>query len=370
LKKAIVSVTNNLLTDQRVDRTCNTLTKLGYEVLLIGRKLETGKIINDRKYKLKRMCLLFNKGPLFYAEYNFRLFFLLLFKKAALLVSNDLDTLLPNFLIHKIKNVPIVYDSHEYFCGVPELQVRWAKKVWQRIEKWIFPKLKNIITVNDSIAKLYHEEYGKDLTVVRNIPVKRKFKNLRSRKELGLPADKKIILLQGAGINIDRGAEEAVQAMQYVDNALFLIIGGGDVIEILKKMTVDLKIENKVKFIPKQAFEKLYNYTIYADIGLTLDKDTNINYRYSLPNKLFDYIHAGVPVLASDLVEIKRIIEKYEIGDLIDNHKPENIAGKLNQILANKDTLKTWKKNLKRAANELSWEKEEKKLIGVFEGEL
>ena len=368
LKKAIVSVTNDLITDRRVHRSCITLKKLGFDVLLVGRKRRNSLLLEHREYNTHRMRLIFEKGFLFYAEYDLRLFFFLLFKKCNLLVSNDLDTLLPNYLVKKIRNKEIVYDSHEYYTGVPELERRkFVQSTWKRIEKWIFPKIQDIITVNDSIAQIYRNEYNKELTVVRNIPSIYKLNTPRSKKELGIDETKSMILLQGAGINIDRGAEEAVMAMQYVDNAILYIIGDGDVIDILKKNVTENRLVQKVIFIPKQPMEKLFQYTIHADIGLTLDKDTNINYRYSLPNKLFDYIHAGVPVLASPLFEVKKIIQQYNIGQIIENHNPEHIGFMINQILNDSEKLKNYKNNLLKAAKELCWENEESKLIAVLE---
>lgn len=369
MKRAIVSVINDLSTDQRVNKVCSTLHQLGFDVTLVGRKQRKSLSLPKRDYATKRMFLLFEKGPLFYLEYQIRLFFYLLFNKADVVVANDLDTLLPNFLISKIKSSNLVYDSHEIFCEVPELQKNPAKKgIWKGLEKWIFPKLKHVFTVNNSIAKIYQAEYQVPIHVVRNIPLLKDQKSLkkRSKEELGIPTDKKIIILQGAGINIDRGAEEAVAAMQFVNDALLLIIGSGDVIPTLKKMATELKLNEKVRFIAKVPFEELLQYTHHADLGLTLDKDTNINYKYSLPNKLFDYIHAGVPVLASNLVEVKKIVEYYSIGDCIENHEPKHIADKLNTILHDVDKLQLWKKKTTLVANSLNWEHEELKLKNVY----
>ncbi len=367
LKKAIVSVTNDLSTDRRVHRTCITLKKLGFEVLLVGRKQRKSLPLDAREYATKRMSLFFEKGFFFYAEYNLRLFFFLLFKKCDLLVSNDLDTLLPNYLVKKIRNKKLVYDSHEYYTGVPELEGRkFVQNTWKCVEKWIFPKIQDIITVNDSIAKLYKDEYGKELTVVRNIPPIQKQNEYKSKKELGIDENKFIILLQGAGINIDRGVEEAVIAMKLVENSIFYIIGDGDVIDVLKRIVIENMLSQKVVFIPKQPMDKLFQYTVHADIGLTLDKDTNINYRYSLPNKLFDYIQAGIPVLASPLLEVKKIIQQYDIGQITDNHNPEHIAAKINQMLDDPEKLKKYKDNSQKAAKELCWENEENKLVNIF----
>lgn len=368
MKKAIVAVTNDLATDQRVDKACKTLCGMGFEVCLVGRKLKSSMPLAQRPYKTHRMRLFFTKGPGFYAEFNIRLFLYLLFHRSDLLVSNDLDTLLATYLSRRIKGNDLVYDSHEYYTETPELVSRpKVQQIWEGIEKRIFPKLKDVITVNRSIAQMYEKKYGLSLHVVRNIPPLRNITNLKNRAELGLPADKKIVLLQGAGINIQRGAEEAVEAMQYVDDAILLIIGGGDVIDILKENVQQLQLQENVRFFPKQPFEKLYNYTVLADLGLSLDKDTNLNYRFSLPNKLFDYIHAGVPVLASPMVEIKKIILDHGVGDLIETHDPQHIAAKINEMLNNTEKRAIWKANIQKARHELCWQNEEKNLIRVYE---
>lgn len=367
-KTAIVSVINDLVTDQRVDRACRAILKKGYQVTLVGRIQAKSLTMNDRPYATHRMRLLFSRGPVFYLEYQIRLFLFLLYRKSDLLWANDLDTLLPNFLISKLKKSAIIYDSHELFCEVPELLSNPKKRnTWKRLERWIFPKLDKIITVNQSIANIYSHEYEKEIKVVRNIPLKRKLEDLKTREELGLPEGKKIIILQGAGINMQRGSEEAVEAMQWVDNAILLIVGSGDVIEQLKQMRVDLALEEKVMITGKVPYEKLAQYTQIADLGLSFDKDTNLNYRFSLPNKLFDYIHADVPVLVSNLVEIVRIVKDYQIGDVIENHEPKYIAKKMQECFSNKKRYFTWTKNLKKAQSELTWDTEERKIIELIE---
>ena len=366
-KRVIVSVINDLVTDQRVHKTCMTLTEMGFDLLLVGRKLPNSLPMDSRPYDHHRMKLMFTKGPLFYSEFNIRLFFFLLFHRFDLLTSNDLDTLLPNYLMSKIKGKPLVYDSHEYFTEVPELVNRpKVQKVWKRIEQWIFPNLKDVFTVNESIADLFEKDYGIRPNVVRNIPFKKIIETSKPREELELPNDKFILILQGSGINIHRGSEEMVQAMEYIEGALLLIVGGGDVVETLISMADKPNIKGKVIFKPRQPYSQLMQYTANANIGLTLDKDTNLNYRFSLPNKIFDYIQAGIPVLASDLPEIRKIIETYKIGSFIPGHEPRQIAQRIIEIMNNPEQLNNWKRNLTFAANDLTWEKESEIIKKVY----
>ena len=254
-KKVIVSVTNDLVTDQRVKKVCGTLGEMGFDILLVGRRLRNSPKMDVRPYQVKRMKLLFTQGPFFYLEYQIRLFVLLLFRKVDILYSNDLDTLLPNFLVSKIKKPVLIFDSHEYFTGLPELNSHPIKRgIWKRLERFIFPRLKYVFTVTDSIADIFESEYGNRPWVVRNVAEMRGLDLVPDRKALGLPETKKIIILQGAGINMDKGAEELVEAMQFVpENMLLLIVGGGDVIEILKQKVHDSKLEEKVVFkLPKE----------------------------------------------------------------------------------------------------------------------
>lgn len=367
-QRVIISVVSDLVTDQRVHRTALSLHGKGLNVMLVGRKKHDSAEMDARPYATRRFRLWAEKGPLFYAFFNIRLFFYLLFTRADILVTNDLDTLLPNFLISKIKGCKLYYDSHEYFTEVPELVSRpRVRAIWLRIEKWIFPKLKNVFTVNDSIASIYREKYNVDVKVVRNLPIRRHDSSpALKREDFNLPTDKTIFLFQGAGINIDRGAEEAIEAVALLDRAALLFIGGGDVVEELKKKVADKNLSGKIFFLPRQPMDQLHRYSKLADIGLTLDKDTNLNYRYSLPNKIFDYIQAGLPILASNLPEVAKIVEEYGIGHITPSHEPHILAEQMDSMMNNRQQLDSWRENLKLAAAELCWEREERKLLEIF----
>jgi glycosyltransferase involved in cell wall biosynthesis len=174
------------------------------------------------------------------------------------------------------------------------------------------------------------------------------------------------LLLQGSGINIHRGAEELVEAMQYIRNAVLLIIGGGDVINTLKTMTDNLNLNDKILFIPRLPFEQLYDYTVHADLGFSLDKDISINHRFALPNKVFDFIRAEVPVVVSNLLEIRKLVEQYRIGIVVEDNQPETIAQTVNSLLSNKEQYQQFKKNIAIASQELCWENEETVLKTIY----
>jgi len=367
-KKIIVSVTNDLYTDQRVKRICAFLHDSGFEVTLCGRQLKNSLDIKDRPYEIKRFKLLFNKGALFYANYNIRLFFYLLFHQADWLLANDLDTLLANRMAKSFKKqCTLVYDAHEYFTGVPELERRpKIQNIWKRIEKFCLPKVDKMYTVNLSIATLYQALYPKKIGVVRNISDFTPPKTRLDRKALGLPLDKKIVIIQGAGINIDRGGEEAVEAIQKVPNSVLIFVGDGDVIPSLKAKVEKENLKDKVLFFGKQPYDILMNYTICSDLGLSLDKDTNVNYRFSLPNKVFDYIHAGIPLLVTNLIEVKNVVEGYSVGEVCEDLSPDQLAEDIERILFDEELYQKYQSNTQKASKELNWKNESKKLCEIY----
>lgn len=365
-QKVTVSVINDLVTDRRVEKICHVWLEHGYNVHLIGRQLKDSLPIT-RPYKVTRMKLLLNKGALFYAFFNIRLFFKLFASNPDVYYANDLDTLLANRLASRMRGKPLIYDSHEYFTEVPELsEGSFAKRTWLRLEKGIFPRLKHVITVNESIAKIYREKYGVDVKVMRNLPERSSVGTNLTRKELGIPEDKGVLIIQGSGINVDRGAEEMVQAMLYLPNFHLLIIGGGDVIDHLNSMKRDLNIEN-LTFHSKMPYDQMMAYTANADLGITLDKDSNLNYKYSLPNKIFDYLKAGIPVLSSNLPELCRIINDYKVGCITPNHDPQTIAKTVETFFSNHEYATQCTINASQVCESLNWEHESKVLSNIIE---
>ena len=362
-QKVIVSVSSDLVTDNRVHRTCSVLHDLGMDVLLIGRKKKSSPELNQRNYRTKRLHLLFEKGPLFYTELNLRLFFILLFRKKTLLYANDLDTLLPNFLVSKLSRAKIIYDSHELFTEAPELIHRkFVQKFWLSIEQLIFPRLSHIITVNNSIAQTYRELYGKELLVIRNIPDKYQPTQYFSKAELEIPESSFLIVIQGSGLNIERGIEEAVLAMKQLEDSTLMLVGDGDVMPVVKELIKLNRLEDKVKIYGRRPYEEMMQFTMHADLGLTLDKPLSKNYEFSLPNKVFDYMHAGTPILASRLIEIERVINTHKVGVILTEVSPDAIATAISELKSQPELLLQLKEACRKASEIENWENEQQKL--------
>ena len=287
---------------------------------------------------------------------------MLVFSKFDLLLANDLDTLPANYLVSKWKNKPLVYDSHEYFTEVPELISRpRVKRIWEWMEYRMVPNLKSAYTVCDSIAKIYSEKFGLPFQVVQNLPFP-----LNTVQKKGLPASaQKMILYQGA-INKGRGLEQAILSMKYIENAQLVIIGAGDLTRELKSLVEHKHLQNKVRFVGRLTLEELTLLTPQADIGLSIEEDLGLNYHFALPNKLFDYIQAHVPVLVTNLPEMAAVVKKYEVGEIITSIEPEALSKVISEMLTNEVKRKKWAENLKKASVELVWEKSEKTLRQIF----
>lgn len=356
-KRIILAVSNDLVTDQRVLRVSNTLISNSYDVKLIGRKLKNSFVFTAN-IPHKRMKLCFNTGFLFYAELNIRLFFSLLFSKVDIIYANDTDTVLACFLASKIRRKKLIFDAHELFPEVPELQHRpKVKAIWEHLENWIFPQLTTSFTVCQSIADYYNQKYKIDMGVVRNLP---KLQDIPP-KRLHFK-DKKIILYQGA-INIGRGLEWVIDAMPYIDDAMLYIIGDGDIKADLEQKVNEMELGDKVIFHGRVAADELASYTSSGDIGLCLLENRGLSYYYSLPNRVFTYMHAGVPILASPFPEIKAIVEKEQTGVLTEETDPRKLADVINQMLQHPLDTRHFEDLKKRYC----WEEEENILLKIVE---
>ncbi|MEZ4829996.1 MAG: glycosyltransferase [Bacteroidia bacterium] len=358
-KKVIIAVINDISGDQRIHRIASTLAERDFSVLVIGRKLPHSLPLTPRIYETHRMKLWFVRGKWFYLEYNLRLLFFLLRHRAAIINANDLDTLGACFLASKIKRTELVYDSHEYFTEVPELVDRpFTRKLWLLLEGWIFPRLKKVYTVNKAIASIYSEKYGVQVGVVRNLPFAR---------EIAQPVPKSNILLYQGALNIGRGLELMIEAMVYLPEFTLKIAGRGDI----EKHLAEKVEKNRVKNVHLTGFispEALHQLTVTATLGLSLEEDLGANYRFASPNKVFDYIQAGVPVLVSDLPVMREVVESTGTGEILPSEMrtAERLAVVIREMVGDRERMEKLRENCRKTARLLTWENEKEILLKYY----
>ncbi|MBP6432498.1 MAG: glycosyltransferase [Ferruginibacter sp.] len=353
-------------------RICTSLVQQGYRVKLIGVKNLKATLLTKQPYKQKRLHCFFEKGFGFYAEYNIRLFIYLLFVRAHVFCCVDVDTMLPVYLVGKLRGKKLVYDAHEYFSQQKEVLSRpKVYKVWHWIERTFIPKFKNGYTVSEEIAnefkKLYRVDYGviMNATVLKNdLPVENNTEIAFSpaKAPLGLEA---VILYQGA-VNHARGFEQLIPAMQNI-NAQLHIYGDGNFYEEAKQLINENNLQDNVFLKGKLLPHELAHITQQATIGINLVENNGLNQYYSLANKFFDYIHAGLPQITMNFPAYNKINSQFEVAILLDDLKIETIAKTINELLNNKEKYTLLQNNCVKAKEQYNWQIEEKKLIEFYE---
>lgn len=342
-----------------MQRICHSLQSNGYDVLLAGTDLRGQTKPAQRSYRQKRLHTIFKKGKLFYAEFNLKAFFYLLFLRFDAVCAIDLDAIVPCYLVSRLRNKKRIYDAHELFCELPEVMSRPAiHKAWKRIERWTLPHFPHGYTVSESISAEYKRLYGHQYETIRNITL------LQPQQYFGQPYKDPYILYQGA-LNEGRGIEYLIPAMQHVPLPL-IICGEGNYSAKARALVRQLGLEKKVLFHGMADPAVLPAYTLHASVGINLGDGAGLNNYLSLNNKFFDYIHGLLPQVAMDFPEFRRINQQFDIALLIPSLEVQAIAAAINSLLTDKRLYERLKANCSRAKLVLNWQQEEKKLVAFY----
>ena len=364
LKKVIITTSNNLVFDNRVHKITLSLINLGFDVWKTGRNFPHVKAGRKRPGREILFNLPFKKGPLFYTSLSIYTFFFLFFQKYDLIWAVDMDTLPAARIAGFLRRKPVVFDSHEYFSESPELKHRkLVKKTWRFLESIFIPGADIFFTVSPGLVKLYKQNFGIEFTLLRNLPLK----NESYRPPL-LHSEPPTLLYQGA-INVGRGIAQTIKAMKFLPEYKFIIVGRGDCTEELQDLTRDLHLEKQVEFKGAVPFEDLYKFQEGVLLGMCIHENIGLNYFYALPNRLFDYMQAGIPVICNGFPDMKEIIRENDTGLIIDDISPENLAREIKKGCENIELRQKWNKTVSEAAKKFTWETEEKairKILTLF----
>ena len=358
--RIIFSVTNDLSYDQRMIRICGSLARAGYRVLLVGRQRKNSRPLIDRDFAQHRLSCFFERGKLFYLEYHLRLFFFLWRQSFTMLCAIDLDTLLPMFYWSRWRGVPLVYDAHEYYTETPEVARRpRVQKIWEAVARHCIPRIRYAYTVGAALQAVLSRRYGIDFGLIRNLPQRRS-------GGAGAKVQPPVILYQGV-LNEGRGISEMLAALSELEGVQLWLAGEGDLSAELRAECTTRGLEERVRFWGYLPPEELAQLSPQASVGLNLLSDHSLNYYYSLANKTFDYLQAGVPALHRDFPEYRQLVETYDVGVLVPDLRVDSIVRAVRALLDDEERYRERVANCGKAAEQLTWEREASRLVAFYD---
>ncbi len=295
---------------------------------------------------------------MFYAEYNIRLFFYLMFTRLDLICAIDLDTILPCLFISKIRNKTRVYDAHELFCEMEEIVSRPAIcKMWKAIERYAVPQFKHGYTIGEYYAEEFKQMYGVAYSIVRNATILKPFVESHPTEQY--------ILYQGA-VNQGRSFETLIPAMKKVNSKL-IICGEGNFYTEAQELVRIHHLSDRITFKGYLPPAQLSEYTRNAYVGITLFTNQGKSNYLSMANRFFDYMHAAIPQLCVAYPEYIKANQQFEIAVLIKETAENVIADALNELLENKERYQLLKYNCLKAREEYCWQKQEITLLTFYQ---
>jgi hypothetical protein len=367
----VFTVTNDLTYDQRMLRICSTMAEAGYKVTLVGRLLPGSLPPDKRNFEQVRLKCRYNKGKLFYLEYNWKLYKYLHHhvknsqnRAFMALCAIDLDTIMPVLRVSERIKTLRVYDAHELFTELTEVKRRpLVAHIWNWVERKAVPKFKFGYTVNDFIAGELTKRYQVSYAVIRNLPFSRKTTETFVGNNITIPPGR-FFLYQGA-VNEGRCFETLIPAMKFV-NANLVIAGEGNFYRQARDLSVHHGVTDKVFFLGNVKPAQLAILTPLAYAGITLFKNSGLNQYYSLANRYFDYIQGGIPQLCVAYPEYEVLNLQYPTAMLIHDLSAESIAQSLNKLLDDAVFYRELQQHCPAAAKMLCWEKEAVKLLAYW----
>lgn len=367
--------------DSRVIKIVNSLSKFAFvDLYYIDGHISDAKLFrnNIRLFSFRKrnhFLLRIRNHFLFYKEFIFFANKVVSSKiKYDYVYANDLPCLLPAFKIKKKLGAKLIYDAHEIYCETINqffpnaakfprnllflFLIKVMRFVGEIIEKKYSKEVDFFITVGNSLKNYFEEKYSlNNIFVMMNCPQKIIKNNaINYLNVLNLKKESKVFIYQGV-LNYGRGLLIMIDAFKFVNtDAVLLILGDGIMKNDLIKRVMDLEVDKKVFFLPRITYEELPTYTKGAFCGINLLEYVNLSKYLAAPNKLFEYIQAGIPVIASYSPENDAVFSKFQIGIQVEN-TPQSVAMAIDKMY--KTDTNIFSTDLLSAANEYCWENQE-----------
>jgi glycosyltransferase involved in cell wall biosynthesis len=366
--KICMLVTSNIVRDPRVLKEARLAFDKGNQVTVIGRK--DSNIVQNNLYNFK---MIFINAD--YAKDKNKIIHLMkiiylrtemiikcLSEKPDIIHANDLDTMPSAYIASKLLKCKLVYDSHEIYTENIGLQNKKILKIiLKKVEKFLIQRSDNVISVSNAASQELSIMYNiLPPIVITNCPFSFKIPKMRN-------LDENFEVLYHGLMLPDRGYEEFVESAQFINDEICLVLRGyGSILHNLKNISKNKKITNKVRFDEPVTVEELIPLAAKSQVGVVLTKPVNNNFKYTVSNKIFEYINAGIPVIMSDVPEHRYLNNKYNFGIILDEVTPINIAEAIMRLRNNHVLYTELKENAISASKYLCWEVEGEKLINLY----
>ena len=339
-----MAVSNDTLTDQRVDRHRRTLTEAGFDVVVLGRR---------------ELPTRHRRGWRFYLELNMALSHAVGRQRPDIVWANDTDTLPGCWLAARRTRSRLVLDSHELFPEVPEIRHKTVVKwVWRTLERWLMPRCDARLTVCQSIADHYRRLYGVEMEVVRNMADGEQ-KAESEDSQFSIPNSQSPTLLYQGRVNVGRGVDWAIDALEWLDGCRLVVAGDGDLEVAMRAYAAGKPWADRVLFTGRLMPEALRALTPQADVGLVMLEDMGLSYHYALPNRIGDLVEAGVPMVVSDLPEMASFVRRHGVGEVMRGTGARALAESVRAVLDKGRGAY----DFRSAREDMDWNKEKQILI-------
>jgi glycosyltransferase involved in cell wall biosynthesis len=325
-------------------------------------------------YDIFKWMLLAVHKPLTYLDFNRRVFKRIKQQKFDVFHAHDLNTLLPAYKGAKYHSSKLIYDSHELYIerNKPKKPTKVYKFISSIFESYLIKKTDVVITVGQCIADYLTEKYKLDnskVKVIMNAPSKVKITHTTKtfREIFNISPNFKVAVYSGS-ITFNRGLENLIKALQFLPNVYLVFLGYGkkEYIESLKNIAIENKVDHKFSVYGPVKPHEVTAYTATADLGIAPIQNVCLSYYYCAPNKVFEYLIGGIPVIGSNFPELIKIIEGNNIGYTFNPEKIESIVEAINKIFENDANYKSLKENAVKTAEKYNWEIESQKLLNVY----
>lgn len=350
----------NPLNDSRITNLSNSLKNDGCEIYSIGFDWSNNPKLLETDYQKIFKLIKGKFSLLFYLRFSIKLLNTLIKTNCDVYFAEDFYTLPFLYFIAKIKRAKVIYNSREIYAFLGGHHNRpILSKVVGFIERYFIKKVELVLTTGEMDSEFLEKYYGiKNTLVIRNIPLAQPINyKYDFRKELGIREDKTILLYQGVIIG-GRGFKPTLEAMKLLPDVCLVVLGDGERKNEYEDYAKELGLSDRIYFMGTIAQEELINYTAGGDLGICLIENISVSYYHALPNKLFEYINAGLPVISSNLPQMKKIVENYDAGIVVDDLSAESIASSIKKLINEKGLREKYSLNCLEASKDLNWQKE------------